>query len=181
MLRRWHLPVVDPVQLLQRASAQLRNLEELFARGDVPGQGLLGADFWRDLQEAATVATIAPAAIAPAGPSRTQAARPAAAPAAAYPQVDLYVTDSHVVANVALPGLQAAGDLAVAVDSGRLRLRGRTPAHPLQGAAQAPLAEQVHGPFDRVITLPVPVKGDTARSFYQNGLLEVWVERRSEA
>ncbi|HLN60552.1 MAG TPA: Hsp20/alpha crystallin family protein, partial [Symbiobacteriaceae bacterium] len=97
------------------------------------------------------------------------------------PPVNLYVTDSHVVANVALPGLQAPSDLNVAVDSGRLRLRGRTPVHPLQGAAQAPLAEQVHGPFDRTVTLPVPVRGDTARSFYQNGLLEVWVERRSQA
>jgi HSP20 family molecular chaperone IbpA len=189
--------VIDPVQMLERAAAQLRGLEGMLTRSGGDGKGPFDAAVWRDLEEAAAAMSTVAArgawgAGAPAGGARVLQPAPAPAPAAAppkapvaqfsgFPPVDMFVTEGRVVINAALPGVERPAELQVTLmGDTRLRLAGTLPPHPLAGRAGAALAEQVHGPFSRTIGLPVPVRPETARCFYHNGLLEIWLERRPE-
>lgn len=192
----------DPTQSLQRAMEQLRSLEGMFANGQFPGQAghFFDPDVWRDLEQATAAWTgrrpIQPmgggqgSAAAggtsggspPGGPASTFAGGAAPAHAAlGEPRVDVLLLDQHVIVSAALPGIAQAADLQVAVlGENRLRLSGTIPAHPLHAQAKAVAQERMQGPFSRVLTLPVPVRAETAVCSYTNGLLEVRLERIHE-
>jgi HSP20 family protein len=170
--------MVDPAHMLKRATAHLRSLEGLFGGDRGTGTDSQGSLFdpsiWRDLEEATAAMALRPPV--PPGP---QAPRQPKAPD--FPAIDVLLTNEKVIVNAAIPGVEHPVDLHVSlVGETLLRIRGTVPPHPLNGQAATAQSEQRHGPFTRTVTLPAPVIPDSARCFYTNGLLEVWLDRRQE-
>jgi HSP20 family protein len=88
------------------------------------------------------------------------------------PQVDVYRTEEpdelHVV--VELPGVDPA-DVDVRADDSMLVLAGRRPRPPVEGRYQQ--MEIAYGPFERRVSLGVPVDPAEASAEYRRGVLTI--------
>lgn len=165
----------DPSSILQRAGEQLRQVEQLFCGKGGIGEPLFDASIWKDLQEATTA--MAQRSVLPATGGRPGPAEPPPF----SPPVDIFVTPDTVVLNATVPGITSSEDLQVSViGEQRLRLKGNIAPHPLEGVAKSAVVEQPHGPFERTVNLPVPIRARSARCVLSNGQLEVWLERAGE-
>lgn len=89
------------------------------------------------------------------------------------PRVDLYRTDSEVVATAELPGVQSKDDVEVTLTPDTLNLRGEFKRfHDLE-EDNVFHSERYYGSFSRTLPLPAEIKPEEARATLQNGLLEI--------
>jgi HSP20 family protein len=88
------------------------------------------------------------------------------------PRVDLYETDSELVAKVELPGVKK-GDVEVEHEDQHLVIRGRT--HTDEEVQEEGLyrRERYHGEFARVVHLPVEIDEENIKATFEDGVLEV--------
>ncbi len=95
-----------------------------------------------------------------------------------YVPVDIYTTDENVVILAALPGLRPE-DVDITFEGNTVTLRGEF-AQPTEENINWHLQERYYGPFERTITLNIPVDMDHAEAFFENGLLKLIIPKAEE-
>jgi HSP20 family protein len=101
------------------------------------------------------------------------------APKTWQPAIDVYETDSEVVALVELAGVKEA-EIEVIVSNGVLTIRGERK-DIKQGIKRTySQMEILWGPFERDITLSANVNVDQIKAFYEAGILEVILPKLGE-
>jgi HSP20 family protein len=100
--------------------------------------------------------------------------------ASAFPPVNVWEEDDHVVLEAELPGLQLK-DLEIFVTGGnQLTLKGeRRPEVPEKGIRHR--QERGHGAFQRTLTLPFVVDPDKVEARLEHGLLSVRLAKHESA
>jgi HSP20 family protein len=92
-----------------------------------------------------------------------------------YPAADVFETDSDYVVAVDLPGIDRA-TLDISVDDGRLIIKGHR-----DGQEQTRhRAECPRGKFLRTFSVPTLVDRDAINADYKDGVLQVFLPKRSE-
>ncbi len=88
------------------------------------------------------------------------------------PRVDLYETDTELVAKVELPGVKKE-DVEVEHEDGHFVIRGKT--HKDEEVNEEGLyrRERYHGEFQRVVHLPVEIDEENIKATFEDGVLEV--------
>ncbi|MCP8967226.1 Hsp20/alpha crystallin family protein [Ectobacillus ponti] len=91
------------------------------------------------------------------------------------PNTDIYVTDSHAIILVELPGVMKE-DLHLSVSGHRLAVRGQVRLNLVNAAVVR--NERTYGEFERIIELPEAVDSQSMHARLENGLLIVTYTRR---
>ena len=96
------------------------------------------------------------------------------------PSVDLYETDTELVAKVELPGIRK-DEVELRREDGHLLIRGehREAEEPEEGCYYR--CERFRGPFERLIHLPVPVDEEKITAKFEDGILEIRAPKTEEA
>ncbi|HOB34756.1 MAG: Hsp20/alpha crystallin family protein [Firmicutes bacterium] len=89
------------------------------------------------------------------------------------PRVDLFETDSELVAVCEIPGIEKKEDIHVDVSDNVLIISGSVRRWGEVKDDAFHRRERYAGHFTRSVGLPMPVKGDEIKATYRNGLLEV--------
>ncbi|MDR7554833.1 MAG: Hsp20/alpha crystallin family protein [Armatimonadota bacterium] len=111
------------------------------------------------------------------GPRRT---RRAMVPAIWEPAVEVYETDTEVVAKVELPGLDPK-NVEVTVTPEGLSIKGEHKAEQEEKGRNYYRRELRYGAFQRLIPLPGEVKSEEAKATFRHGILEVRVPKSERA
>ena len=96
-----------------------------------------------------------------------------------FPPVNVYVTDTDVVAAAELPGVNP-DTVDISVVSGVLTIRGKRDPSPEEDAKYL-RRERTTGEFSRSISLPEQVDNTKAEAQYQKGILTIALPRAEEA
>jgi len=88
------------------------------------------------------------------------------------PVMDLYETDSEIVAEVNAPGVKPE-DIEVSVEHGVLRVSGKTEEEKEEKEKDYWRKEIRKGSFERAIRLPAPVDEEKIDATYDDGVLRV--------
>jgi HSP20 family protein len=100
--------------------------------------------------------------------------------AAWAPTVDVCERSNELVIYVELPGVDRS-DLQLAWSDGVLTISGLKRRRPAgRGVAAYLCVERTYGHFRRDIAIKVPVDAKTARAELKNGLLKIYLPKRSE-
>jgi HSP20 family protein len=99
----------------------------------------------------------------------------AATRAAFVPSVEMVTRDTDVVIRLELPGVDVERDVEVAVDNGRLVIRGERRDDRENGGGGYLVRELRYGSFQREFALPEGVTGEHVEATYDQGMLEVVV------
>lgn len=101
-----------------------------------------------------------------------------ASPATAreYPPVNLWVGDNSVVATSEMPGL-SADDINLSIRQDTLSIQGERKLPANDGEIAWHRRERGHGTFSRTIELPFRVDPDRVQARFENGLLEIEMQR----
>lgn len=88
--------------------------------------------------------------------------------------IDAYSTDNELVIMAAIPGARPE-DVEITVEGDTLSIKGeiRPPLENVQYIFQ----ERAYGPFQRSLTLNVPVQADKAEANFDNGLLTLTIPK----
>ncbi|NPA91367.1 MAG: Hsp20/alpha crystallin family protein [Chloroflexi bacterium] len=97
---------------------------------------------------------------------------------APYVPVDIYTTDENVVILAALPGLRPE-DVDITFEGNTITIRGEFP-QPTEENINWHVQERYYGPFERIITLNIPVDMDHAEAYFENGLLKLVIPKAEE-
>ena len=96
------------------------------------------------------------------------------------PAVDIEETPEEFVVRADLPGVDQK-DVKVSLMGDTVTIRGeRRPAGSVKQESHLRV-ERVHGSFERSFTLGTPVRSDTVKAQYRDGVLEVRVPKAEEA
>jgi HSP20 family protein len=87
--------------------------------------------------------------------------------------VDIYETDTEVVAECDIPGLEKKEDVHIDVDQDTLTIAGSIHRNREIKDDQFHRQERFSGRFQRTIPLPVRVKSEGVEATYRNGVLEI--------
>ncbi|PKN33861.1 MAG: heat-shock protein Hsp20 [Deltaproteobacteria bacterium HGW-Deltaproteobacteria-19] len=93
------------------------------------------------------------------------------------PHMDMYETVDEIMLLVEIAGV-CREDLHLEVSSDTVTVSGQRSETPLEGSARFRLAEIPFGPFERSISLPVPVDAEHARATFSNGLLIIRMAKK---
>lgn len=96
------------------------------------------------------------------------------------PRIDVYQTDTEVVATAELPGVESKEDIDVLLTDDSLTIKGEFKRGQEQKEENFIHSERYYGVFNRTIPLPAEVKPDQARASYNNGLLEIHIPKSEE-
>ncbi|MGE0711638.1 MAG: Hsp20/alpha crystallin family protein [Planctomycetota bacterium] len=93
------------------------------------------------------------------------------------PRLNVYETASGYEVEAEVPGC-GPDEVEVRVAGAQLTIRGefRLPASPPN--AHLHLHERTHGPFQRSLTFPTPIRADTVQAETREGILRVRVDKR---
>lgn len=97
----------------------------------------------------------------------------------AYPPVNLWLGDDSVVVTAELPGL-SSDDINLAVREDTLTIEGERKAPTADEGASWHRRERPFGTFSRSIELPFRVDPDRVKARFDNGVLEVELQRPKE-
>ncbi len=95
-----------------------------------------------------------------------------------YVPVDIYTTDENVVILAALPGLRPE-DVDITFEGNTVTIKGEF-AQPTEENINWHLQERYYGPFERTITLNIPVDWDHAEAIFEHGLLKLVLPKAEE-
>jgi len=98
--------------------------------------------------------------------------------ASRYVPVDIYTTDENVVILAALPGLRPE-DVDITFEGNTITIKGEF-AQPTEENINWHLQERYYGPFERTITLNIPVNMDHAEATFEHGLLKLVIPKAEE-
>ena len=96
-----------------------------------------------------------------------------------YPPVNLWLGDNSVVMTAELPGL-SADDVDLSVREDTLTVSGKREEAPESDNAGWLRRERRHGSFSRTVELPFRVDPDRVQARFENGLLEIEMQRPDE-
>jgi HSP20 family protein len=96
------------------------------------------------------------------------------------PALDLYATDTDIVAKVALPGVKPE-DVDVTVANDVVTVTGRYEEREEATEAGYVRKELSRGSFSRAFSLPAPVKADAAKATFKDGLLTLTLPKTEPA
>jgi len=96
------------------------------------------------------------------------------------PALDLSEDKDNLVATVEIPGLSKE-NLDVSVHEGVLNVSGERVKANEREAGEAHRQERVYGRFHRSISLPKPVKVDSIKATYRDGILTVTMPKTEQA
>jgi HSP20 family protein len=89
------------------------------------------------------------------------------------PPVDIYMTETHVIVEISLPGVdQKNVDISVS-DSNTLVVKGKIEKQSELDDENYYRKERKIGIFHRSVTLPVSIDGDNAQADYESGILKI--------
>lgn len=90
------------------------------------------------------------------------------------PAMDIYETDTEVVAQMELPGM-SSDDVEVVVEDGYVKVRGERKEEKEEGGKEKGYwrREIRHGAFERMAHLPVAVDEDNTKADFEKGVLTV--------
>ncbi len=100
----------------------------------------------------------------------------ARAPASVYPPVNLWLGSDSIVVTAELPGLSTE-DVELTTHEDTLTIRGERRQTEDAGRAGWHRRERPHGTFSRTIGLPFRVDPDQVQARFENGVLEVQMQR----
>ncbi len=92
--------------------------------------------------------------------------------------IDAYVTPDEVIIIANMPGV-SPDDVEITLEGDTLTIRGERPA-PLENVDYV-LQERTYGPFQRTLSINVPVDANRAEAHYDNGLLTLHVPKAAAA
>ncbi|MFP4639870.1 MAG: Hsp20/alpha crystallin family protein [Guyparkeria sp.] len=93
--------------------------------------------------------------------------------------VEVFDEGDRLEIRLEAPGLERE-DFQVEVDEDRLHVAGEKRVERQHRDGDYHVAECAYGRFARVIPLPAPVKADSARARYHNGVLEISLEKTED-
>lgn len=88
------------------------------------------------------------------------------------PRVDVYEKKNEIIVEAEIPGVSPS-DIAIAVQSNRVEIKGRKLEGPSPGKIKYLRLEREFGSFRRLVALPTTVVPDKAKAFLENGVLTV--------
>lgn len=94
------------------------------------------------------------------------------------PAVDIQETAEEYVIHADVPGVSPK-DMKVSLMGDTLTIRGERKLSQANGSRHR--VERVHGSFERTFQLTAPVRGDTIRATFRDGVLEIRVPKADEA
>ena len=95
------------------------------------------------------------------------------------PLVDLYEKENEVVVKVELPGIKPE-EVEVSLDNNLLTIRGEKKKENEVKKRNYYRLERSYGAFQRIVELPVNVKGESAKANYKDGVLEIELPKAEE-
>lgn len=95
-----------------------------------------------------------------------------------YVPVDIYTTDENVVILAALPGVRPE-DVDITCEGNTVTVKGEF-AQPTEENINWHLQERYYGPFERTITLNIPVNLGRTEAYFDHGLLKLVVPKAEE-
>jgi HSP20 family protein len=96
------------------------------------------------------------------------------------PPMNVFETDGEFVIIMDISGMDPK-DIGVFTDGAILRISGVRKDLIPAGKKQFHSLEIQVGPFQRLIGIPVPVDADSIKTHYSNGLLEIRLQKKSDA
>ncbi|AMA74142.1 MULTISPECIES: Hsp20/alpha crystallin family protein [Aneurinibacillus] len=88
-------------------------------------------------------------------------------------RIDVYETETHVVASCEIPGIANKEDIDIQIDDNALTISGTVnKGHEVQ-EEQLYRRERFSGRFDRTVMLPASVIAEESKASYKNGILEI--------
>ncbi len=88
------------------------------------------------------------------------------------PRVDIYQTDTEVIAHAELPGITKE-DVEIIADEDSLIIRGEMRRETEQGEDDYFHRERYYGSFHRTLPLPAEIIPEETKALFTNGVLEV--------
>ena len=88
------------------------------------------------------------------------------------PRVDIFQTDTEVIAHAELPGVNKE-DVEIIADEDSLTIRGELRRETEQGEDDYFHQERYYGSFHRALPLPVEIIPEETKALFTNGVLEV--------
>ncbi len=96
------------------------------------------------------------------------------------PATDVAETESELVVNVEIPGMDPE-DIDVSLSEGTLLIKGEKKPEAEEKEADYHLTERSYGTFIRSIPLPAEVRTDKISASYKNGILTIVLPKSQEA
>ena len=91
--------------------------------------------------------------------------------------LDVYSTANELIIKASVSGVEP-GDVEITIEGDRLTIKGETNA-PLENV-EYHIQERRSGPFERTLTLNLPVEADNAEATFQNGELTLIIPKAEE-
>jgi HSP20 family protein len=104
---------------------------------------------------------------------------PAGLGSAVMPTVDVKESDTEIVVNADLPGIDEK-DISLTLQNGVLTLRGEKKAERKQEQEDYHIMERSYGSFQRSIRLPESIDEDNVEASFEKGVLTVRLAKRPE-
>lgn len=94
------------------------------------------------------------------------------------PRIDMYDSGDTLVVVGEIPGILNPGDLSISVTSNKLNIRGVSKDKYINNSPGKRIkSECLYGSFNRTIELPYEVDEESIWAVYENGMLEITMER----
>jgi HSP20 family protein len=93
------------------------------------------------------------------------------------PRIDVYETDTEVVATCDIPGLEKKEDVNIEIDNNILTISGSVNRVNEVKEDRFHRQERFVGRFSRSISLPARVESERVRASYRNGVLEIRIPK----
>jgi HSP20 family protein len=95
-------------------------------------------------------------------------------------RVDVYETESEVVAMCDIPGVENKEDIQIAIDNSILKISGSIKRTSEVNEENMHRRERLSGSFNRSLSLPVAVSEDGVKASYKNGVLEIRMPKQQD-
>ncbi|MBR8658820.1 MULTISPECIES: Hsp20/alpha crystallin family protein [Bacillales] len=95
----------------------------------------------------------------------------------ATPRIDVYETDTEVVATCDIPGLEKKEDVQIDIENNVLTISGSINKVNEVKENRMHRQERFSGHFSRSVTLPARVSSEGVKATYKNGVLEVRIPK----
>lgn len=88
------------------------------------------------------------------------------------PRIDMYQTDTEIIANVEIPGINKE-DLEITASENTLTIKGEMRRDSEIKEDDIFHTERYYGSFHRSLTLPTEINPDETKATYENGILKI--------